>query len=57
MKTQRWMAALIPDEKCGACLDKKTVMLMTNTAGYHPGLVMPSTTDGAPLIPAHSIRS
>ena len=43
------MAALIPGEKCGVCLDKKTVLLLTNAAGYHPGLVMPSATDGASL--------
>ena len=41
------MAALIPDEKCGACHDKTNFLLVTNAAGYHPGLLTPSTTDRA----------
>ena len=43
------MAALTPDEKCRVCLDKKTVLLLTNAAGCHPELVMPTSTDGASL--------
>ena len=40
------MAAYIPDEKRGLCLDKKLVLLLTNAAGFHPGLETPP--DGAP---------
>ena len=39
------MAALIRYEKCGVCLDKIIFLLFTNAAGYHPGLVKPSTAD------------
>ena len=43
------MAALIPDEKCCVCLDKKAFLLLKNRADYHTGLVSSSTTDGASL--------
>ena len=45
-----WMAALIPDEKW-ECVFIKTFILLTNAAAAakHPGLVTPSTTNGAPL--------
>ena len=39
------MAAYIPDEKSGLCLDKKNFLPLT----IHPVLEMPSTTDGGPL--------
>ena len=41
------MAALIPDKKCGVWLGEK---LEANAAAYYPGLVMPSSTDGVPLL-------
>ena len=49
MKILRKMAALVPDEKCGACLDNTYFFLMTNAASHYPRPVAPSTADGAPL--------
>ena len=49
MQTHRWMTALFPGEKGGVCLDKKLLLLLTNAAGYHPGLVTPSTADGTQI--------
>ena len=47
VQAQRQMATLIADEKCGACHDKKKLfLLLTNAAGYDPGLCTPSATDG-----------
>ena len=43
------MAALIPDEKRLVLLDKKYLLVAQNAAGYHPGQVLPSRADGAPL--------
>ena len=50
MKILRKMAALVPDEKCGVCLDKKYFCLMTNAAGYYPGPLAPITAFGTPLL-------
>lgn len=42
------MAALFTDEKCDLlCLNIKLLLLLTNAAGNHLGLVMPSTSVGA----------
>ena len=43
------MAALVPDEKCGVCLDSNYFFLTTNAASYNPGPVAPFTADGAPI--------
>ena len=43
------MAALIPDEKRLLFLDKEYFWVAQNAAGYHPGQVLPSRADGAPL--------
>ena len=43
------MAAPIPDERCLVLTDTVYFVLWKNNAGYHPGTVQPSTTDGAPL--------
>ena len=42
------MAAPIPDQKYGECLDRTLFLLLTNAAAYQ-GLATPSTTDEAPL--------
>ena len=44
------MPALVPDEKCGVCLDNSYFCLMANDADYSLGPVAPSTADGTPLV-------
>ena len=44
------MPELVPDEKCGVCLDDSYFCLVTNDAGYSLGPVAPSTADGTPLV-------
>ena len=43
------MAAPIPDKSCRVFYSYYLVWAMKNAAGYHPGTVTPSTTNGAPL--------
>ena len=42
------MTLLIPDEKCLVLPDE--FFSCENAAGYYPGLVTPSTVEGAPLV-------
>ena len=43
------MAYLIPDVSSLVFVDYKKFYTFKNAAGYHPGLVTPSTADPAPL--------
>ena len=43
------MVLLIPDESSLVFVDYEKFYTIKNAAGYHPGLVTPSTADPAPL--------
>ena len=47
IRLRRKVAALMLDEKCLIFPDTTCFSVVKNAAGYHPGAVMTSPTDGA----------
>ena len=45
-----WVAALVQNKICLVCFEKKLCTSKIKTTAFHPGPVLPPSSDGSPLI-------